>query len=137
MRLDVRRIDSIKNGTDIVGNRVRVKVVKNKMAAPFKLAEFDIMYDGGASREGCLLDVAVDLAIVKKSGAWFTYEGEHLGQGRENVKDFLTDNPDIALELSERIREVFAPKEPEADAEAAAETADLDVIEALDASPGN
>ena len=89
VRLDIRRIETIKDGAEVVGNRTRVKVVKNKCAAPFKQAEFDIMYGKGISREGSLLDVAVDLGLVKKSGAWFTYEGEQLGQGRENVKTFL------------------------------------------------
>ena len=89
VRLDIRRIESIKDGAEVIGNRARVKVVKNKIAPPFKQAEFDIMYGKGISREGSLLDVGVDLGIVKKSGAWFTYEGEQLGQGRENVKTFL------------------------------------------------
>lgn len=109
VRLDVRRIDSIKVGTEAVGNRVRVKVAKNKMAAPFRQAEFDIMYGKGISREGSLLDVAVDVGLVHKSGAWFTYESEQLGQGRENAKAFLAENPDVAVELSERIREIFSP----------------------------
>ncbi len=109
VRLDVRRIDSIKEGTEVVGNRVRTKVVKNKVAAPFKQAEFDIMYGKGISREGALLDVSVDVGIVKKSGAWFTYDGEQLGQGRENAKSFLSRNPEIALEISEKIREIFRP----------------------------
>ena len=86
VRLDIRRIESIKDGAEVVGNRTRVKVVKNKVAPPFKQAEFDIMYGKGISREGSLLDVGVDLGIVKKSGAWYTYEGEQLGQGRENAK---------------------------------------------------
>ncbi|MFN8104788.1 MAG: recombinase RecA [Acidimicrobiia bacterium] len=104
VRLDVRRIDSIKQANEVTGNRVRVKVVKNKVAAPFRQAEFDIMYGQGVSREGSLLDVSVDLGFVKKSGAWFTYEGEQLGQGRENAKQFLADNVDIALELDQRVR---------------------------------
>ena len=104
VRLDIRRIESIKDGPEVVGNRVRVKVVKNKTAPPFKQAEFDIMYGKGISREGSLLDVGVDLGIVKKSGAWFTYEGEQLGQGRENVKTFLTENVDLMVEISEKIR---------------------------------
>jgi recombination protein RecA len=104
VRLDIRRIESIKDGTEVVGNRTRVKVVKNKVAAPFRQSEFDIMYGRGISREGSLLDVGVDLGIVKKSGAWFTYEGEQLGQGRENAKQFLIDNAEIMVEISERVR---------------------------------
>src|SRR6187397_2014002 len=103
IRLDVRRIESLKDGTDVVGNRTRVKVVKNKVAAPFKQAEFDIMYGKGISREGSLIDVGVDLGIVKKSGAWFTYEGEQLGQGRENAKTFLLENPELMVEIDEKI----------------------------------
>lgn len=99
VRLDIRRIEAIKNGVEVVGNRTRVKVVKNKMAPPFKQCEFDIMYGQGISREGSLLDMAVDLNIVKKSGAWYTYDGEQLGQGRENAKQFLTDNPEIMVEI--------------------------------------
>jgi len=103
VRLDIRRIESIKDGVELVGNRTRVKVVKNKMASPFKQAEFDIMYGKGISREGTALDLAVDLGIVKKSGAWYTYEGEQMGQGRENAKSFLTENPEIMMDISERI----------------------------------
>ena len=105
VRLDIRRIESIKDGAEITGNRTRVKVVKNKVAPPFKQAEFDIMYGKGISREGSLLDVGVELGIVKKSGAWFTYEGEQLGQGRENAKTFLSENLDMMLEISEKIRQ--------------------------------
>src|SRR3954469_25980028 len=104
VRLDIRRIETIKDGAEAVGNRVRVKVVKNKTSPPFRQAEFDIMYGKGISREGSLLDVAVDLGIVKKSGAWFTYEGEQLGQGRENVKTFLSENVDMMVEVSEKVR---------------------------------
>ena len=104
VRLDIRRIESIKDGVEVVGNRTRVKVVKNKVAPPFKQAEFDIMYGKGISREGSLLDIGVDMGIVKKSGAWYTYEGEQLGQGRENAKQFLTENAEIMVEISERIR---------------------------------
>ncbi len=104
VRLDIRRIEAIKDGVEVVGNRTRVKVVKNKVAAPFRQCEFDIMYGRGISREGSLLDVGVELGIVKKSGAWFTYEGEQLGQGRENAKQFLHDNPEIMVEISERVR---------------------------------
>jgi recombination protein RecA len=105
VRLDIRRIESIKDGVEVVGNRTRVKVVKNKVAPPFKQAEFDIMYGRGISREGSLLDIAVDLGIAKKSGAWYTYEGEQLGQGRENAKQFLADNPELMVEFNERIRQ--------------------------------
>jgi recombination protein RecA len=104
VRLDIRRIESIKDGVEVVGNRTRVKVVKNKVAPPFRQAEFDIMYGQGISREGGILDIGVDNDIVKKSGAWYTYEGEQLGQGRENAKTFLHDNPEIMIEISERIR---------------------------------
>ena len=104
VRLDIRRIESIKDGVEVVGNRTRVKVVKNKVAPPFRQSEFDIMYGKGISREGSLLDVGVDLGIVKKSGAWYTYEGEQLGQGRENAKQFLHDNAEVMVEISDRIR---------------------------------
>ena len=109
IRIDIRRIEQIKDGADIIGNRTRAKVVKNKCGAPFKQAEFDIMYGKGISREGSLLDVAVDLGFIKKSGAWFTYEGEQLGQGRENVKQFLTENPQLMAEIDQRVREHLAP----------------------------
>jgi recombination protein RecA len=104
VRLDIRRIESIKDGAEVVGNRTRVKVVKNKVAPPFKQAEFDITYGRGISREGSLLDIGVELGFIKKSGAWFTYDGEQLGQGRENAKSFLHDNPEILVEIDERIR---------------------------------
>jgi recombination protein RecA len=105
VRLDVRKIDNLKDGTEVVGSRVRAKIVKNKLAPPFRLAEFDIIYGKGISKEGSLLDVGVDLEIVKKSGAWFTYEGEQLGQGRENARQFLAEHTDIAQEIERRIRE--------------------------------
>ena len=104
VRLDIRRIESLKDGVEIVGNRTRVKVVKNKVAPPFKQAEFDIMYGKGISREGSVLDIAVDLGIAKKSGAWYTYDGEQLGQGRENAKTFLSESPELMMEIDERIR---------------------------------
>jgi recombination protein RecA len=104
VRLDIRRIESIKDGVEVVGNRTRVKVVKNKCAPPFKQSEFDIMYGKGISREGSLLDVGVDIGLVKKSGAWYTYDGEQLGQGRENAKVFLVEHPEVMVEISERIR---------------------------------
>jgi recombination protein RecA len=105
IRLDVRRIETLKDGTDPVGNRTRVKVVKNKMAPPFKQAEFDILYGEGISREGALLDLGVDQGLVRKSGAWYTYEGDQLGQGKENSRNFLKDNPDLANEIEKKILE--------------------------------
>jgi recombination protein RecA len=105
VRLDVRRIETLKDGTDMVGNRTRVKVVKNKVAPPFKQAEFDIMYGKGISREGGLIDVGVEAGLVRKAGAWFTYEGDQLGQGKENARNFLRDNPDLANELEKKILE--------------------------------
>jgi recombination protein RecA len=105
VRLDVRRIETLKDGSDMVGNRTRVKVVKNKVAPPFKQAEFDIMYGRGISREGGLIDVGVDAGLIRKAGAWYTYEGDQLGQGKENARSFLRDNPDLANELEKRILE--------------------------------
>src|SRR5688500_2426914 len=105
VRLDVRRIETLKDGTDPVGNRTRVKVVKNKVAPPFKQAEFDIMYGKGISREGGLIDVGVEAGIVRKAGAWYTYEGDQLGQGKENSRNFLKDNPDLANEIEKLILE--------------------------------
>ncbi len=105
VRLDVRRIETLKDGTDMVGNRTRVKVVKNKVAPPFKQAEFDIMYGKGISREGGLIDVGVEAGLVRKAGAWYTYEGDQLGQGKENARNFLKDNPDLANELEKKILE--------------------------------
>ncbi|MCC2309118.1 recombinase RecA [Cellulomonas chengniuliangii] len=120
VRLDIRRIETLKEGTDAVGNRTRVKVVKNKMAPPFKQAEFDIMYGVGISREGSLIDMGVEHGIVRKSGSWFTYEGDQLGQGKENSRAFLRDNPDLAAEIEKKIKEklgigpqVTAPAEAE------------------------
>ena len=105
VRLDVRRIEALKDGTDAVGNRTRVKVVKNKVASPFKQAEFDIIYGQGISREGSLIDVGVEQAIIRKSGAWYTYEGDQLGQGKENARKFLKENPDVAAEIEKKILE--------------------------------
>ncbi|WP_419917740.1 recombinase RecA [Candidatus Poriferisocius sp.] len=109
VRLDIRRIESIKQGMDVIGNRTRVKVAKNKVAPPFRQAEFDIMYSKGISREGSLLDVGVSLDIIDKSGAWFTYEGEHLGQGREKAKAFLSENPEIMVEITDRVWQIADP----------------------------
>ena len=111
VRLDVRRIETLKDGQEAVGNRTRVKVVKNKVAPPFKQAEFDIIYGVGISREGSLIDMGVDLDIVKKSGAWYTYEGDQLGQGKENSRAFLIDNPDLANEIEAKIRAKFVAVE--------------------------
>ena len=107
IRLDVRKIDVIKQGNDILGNRTRVKVVKNKVAPPFKQAEFDIMYGEGISRLGDILDVGANIDLVKKSGAWYSYNDNRLGQGRENAKQFLKENPDIAHEIDSKIREHY------------------------------
>jgi recombination protein RecA len=129
VRLDIRRIESIKDGAEVTGNRTRVKVVKNKVAAPFRQAEFDIMYGKGISREGSLLDVAVDLGIVKKSGAWFTYEGEQLGQGRENAKQFLAENLDMMVEISEKVRQEVGIEPDGESADGESDTAEEDSLE--------
>lgn len=105
VRLDIRRIETLKEGQEAVGNRTRVKVVKNKMAPPFKQAEFDILYGVGISREGSLIDMGVEHGFIRKSGAWFTYEGDQLGQGKENARSFLRDNPDLADEIDKKIKE--------------------------------
>lgn len=104
VRLDIRRIETLKGGTEAVGNRTRVKVVKNKVAPPFKQAEFDILYGVGISREGSLIDMGVEKGIVKKSGAWYTYEGDQLGQGKENARTFLLDNADLCNEIERRLK---------------------------------
>ena len=122
VRLDVRRIETLKDGTDAVGNRTRVKVVKNKMSPPFKVAEFDILYGTGISREGSLIDLGVEQGIVRKSGAWYTYEGDQLGQGKENACNFLRDNPDLANEIEKRIKEKLGVG-PRLDADTSAATA--------------
>ncbi|HLV90221.1 MAG: recombinase RecA [Acidimicrobiales bacterium] len=122
VRLDIRRIESIKDGTDAVGNRVRVKVAKNKMAPPFRQAEFDIMFGEGISREGSLLDVAVDHGVVKKSGAWFTFDQDQLGQGRENAKRFLRENPEVAMQLQAKVYELVGLSRAEEDGEETEET---------------
>jgi len=107
VRIDIRRIGAIKDGEDVVGNRTRVKVVKNKMAPPFREAEFDIMYGEGVSREGDLIDIAVEHKIIEKSGAWFAYGGERLGQGRENVKNYLKENVDLRTAIEEKVRKAL------------------------------
>jgi recombination protein RecA len=124
VRLDVRRIETLKQGTDAVGSRVRVKVVKNKVAAPFKQAELDLLWGTGFSREGGLIDIGVEQGIVKKSGAWYTYEGDQLGQGKENVRGFLRDNPDLADEIEKKIKEKLGIG-PQVDAPAAVDAPDF------------
>jgi recombination protein RecA len=109
IRLDVRRIETLKDGQDAVGNRTRVKVVKNKMAPPFKQAEFDIIYGTGISREGSLIDLGVEVGVVKKSGAWYTCGPDQLGQGKENARSFLLDNPDLANDIEQQIRDHYVP----------------------------
>ncbi|MCF8588139.1 recombinase RecA [Gordonia liuliyuniae] len=121
VRLDVRRIETLKDGTDAVGNRTRVKVVKNKVAPPFKQAEFDILYGHGISREGSLIDLGVAEGFIRKSGSWFTYEGDQLGQGKEKARTFLIENPDIADEIETKIKDKLGiGRRPEVDAEAVA-----------------
>jgi len=117
VRIDIRRIDSIKNGTDVIGNRVRAKVVKNKVAPPFKKAEFDIVYGKGISKEGSVLDVAAELGLVEKSGSWYSYEEERIGQGRENAKMFLMQNTKIMDEIEEKIKGMLKLGSGEADKE--------------------
>jgi recombination protein RecA len=119
IRVDIRRIGSIKEGDQVVGNRTRVKVVKNKLAPPFRDAEFDILYNQGISWEGDLIDLGVDRKLIEKSGAWFSYKGERLGQGRENARVFLREHPDTAQELSSKLRELLGLVKPEAPAPAA------------------
>ncbi|MDE0709705.1 MAG: DNA recombination/repair protein RecA, partial [bacterium] len=113
VRLDIRRIEAIKDGREQIGNRTRVKVVKNKLAPPFRMAEFDIMFGQGISREGSLLDVAVAAGIVRKSGAWYTFEGDQLGQGREKAKRFLRENPDLAMLLEAKVLAAVGITDPE------------------------
>jgi recombination protein RecA len=115
IRLDVRRIESLKDGPEVVGNRTRAKVVKNKLAPPFRSAEFDVIYGQGISKEGSLLDVGVDVGLIKKSGAWFTYDGDQLGQGRENARNFLRDNPELAREIEEKVKAQLGIGLPPAD----------------------
>jgi recombination protein RecA len=134
VRLDIRRIETLKDGTESVGNRTRVKVVKNKMAAPFKQAEFDIIYGVGISREGSLIDFGVEQEIVKKSGAWYTYEGEQLGQGKENSRKFLIDNPEIANEIEKKIKTKLGIGVPRAVADLPVED-DLVIDDVIEVAP--
>ncbi len=134
VRLDVRRIESLKDGTDVVGNKVRVKVVKNKVAPPFRMAEFDIMYGEGISKEGSLLDIGVEEGLVRKAGAWYTYDGEQLGQGRENARSFLKEHVDIAEEIERLVKQKLGII-PNPDAEDEADKADDE--SAADAEDGD
>ena len=113
VRIDVRRMESIKTGTDIAGNRTRAKITKNKMAPPFKEAEFDIIFGEGISNDGCILDLAVDADIIKKGGAWYSYNQERLGQGRENVRKYLQENPEFMAMIEEKVRNYYAGTEEE------------------------
>ena len=133
VRLDVRKIENLKDGTEVVGSRTRVKVVKNKVSPPFRQCEFDIMYGKGISKEGSLLDVGVDTEIVKKSGAWFTYEGEQLGQGRENARQFLAEHPEVTADIERRVREAVGLTAFAADGD---EVVDVTAIEDSPASKG-
>ncbi len=112
VRLDIRRIQTLKNGDEAVGSRTRVKVVKNKMAPPFKSAEFDVLYGEGISKEGSIIDMALQSNVIKKSGSWFTYNGDQLGQGRENVRKYLKDNPELSDEIETKVKEAFGLIEP-------------------------
>jgi recombination protein RecA len=130
VRLDIRRTDTIKQGQDVMGSRTRVRVVKNKVAPPFRVAEFDIMYSEGISREGGLIDLGLEMGLVKRSGAWFNVGDIRLGQGRENAKDFLRQNSDVALALDEQIRgniTSFKPAEIEAEGDEASEPDEAEV----------
>ncbi len=141
VRLDVRRIETLRSGTEIIGSRTRVKVVKNKVAPPFKEAEFDILYGEGISQEGCLIDIGVDLDIVDKSGSWFSYKGQQLGQGRDNARQYLISNPEIAEEIEDLIRDHYEqleveeadkPKEAEAEKAKDKKIEDVDDLLGLD-----
>lgn len=126
VRLDVRRVESIKQGNDVVGNRTKIKVVKNKVAPPFKQADVDIMYGEGISKEGSIIDIGAEQDIVQKSGAWFSFDGERLGQGRENAKQYLKDHPEISAKVEGRIRELLLSATATAKAAASASAADDD-----------
>ena len=130
VRLDVRRVESLRNGGEVIGNHTRVKVVKNKVAPPFREAEFDIMYGEGISREGCIIDLAVDKDIMEKSGSWFAYNGQKIGQGKDNAKTYLKEHPEVRDEIEEKIRALLAGKEVAEDAQAA-DSADEDEEEFL------
>ena len=134
VRLDVRKIETLKQGGVMVGNRTRIKIVKNKIAPPFKEAEFDIMFGEGISREGDILDIAANLGIINKSGAWYAYEGEKIGQGRENAKQLLRDRPELCEEIDKKVRDHYEKLREEEAAKAAEEAA---AKAARSAAPGN
>ena len=134
IRMDVRRVDSLKNGNDVTGSRTRIKIVKNKVAPPFKQAEFDIMYGTGISHEGCLVDLGADLDILNKSGAWYSYGDVRLGQGKEKVKDYLKDNPELAKEIENKIRALTISKAT-AEAESNEVGEDFDDVKAVFRAP--
>ncbi len=142
VRMDIRRIQTIKNGDEAVGSRTKVKVVKNKMAPPFKTAEFDVLYGEGISKEGSVLDMAMQVNVIKKSGSWFTYDGDQLGQGRENVRKFLKDNPELTEEIENKVKVEFGLIEPadqfaEEDVNDTAETKSEAPENAVDAKSSN
>ncbi|MEM7260040.1 MAG: DNA recombination/repair protein RecA, partial [Pseudomonadota bacterium] len=124
VRMDIRRIGAIKKGDEVIGNDTRVKVVKNKMAPPFKQAEFEILYGEGSSHEGELIDLGVKNGLVEKAGAWYSYNGDRIGQGKDNVRNHLKDNPEITEELDARLREMLLPKSGPKDSEVSEEAAE-------------
>ena len=124
VRLDVRRVEALKQAGEVIGNHTRVKVVKNKVAPPFREAEFDIMFGQGISKEGDILDLAANVGIISKSGAWYAYEGDKIGQGRENAKTYLRENPEFCKMIEEQVREHYFAQEDEEEAAAPEESAD-------------
>ncbi len=129
VRLDVRKTETLRNGTEVIGNHVRVKVVKNKVAPPFKEAEFDIMYGQGVSKESCIIDLAVENNIIEKSGSWFAYKGQKIGQGKDNARQYLIDNPDIRDEIEQLVRDSYKPADNDEDISADVADADVDFDE--------
>ena len=140
VRLDIRRIETLRDGNDVIGSRTRAKVVKNKVAPPFKEAEFDIIYGEGISNEGCILDLAADLDIINKSGSWYSYGEIRIGQGRDNARQWLKDNPELMTEIDNKVREYYEPEEDDDEEEMTTEEKtdnkaqdDLDALLNLDA----
>ena len=129
VRLDVRKTETLRNGTEVIGNHVRVKVVKNNVAPPFKEAEFDIMYGQGVSKESCIIDLAVENNIIEKSGSWFAYKGQKIGQGKDNARQYLIDNPDIRDEIEQLVRDSYKPADNDEDISADVADADVDFDE--------